>query len=317
LALIPMTITDAQLQHLEMVAQAYEDRSRRAEQRHQTTRGWKWYFALCGVASDTQEFDYSPIARLQRVEEPPTVEELAWALRNKRDFSAIGRYSGGITWELAVGQDRFDNPVAFTIGSAIIAMLRARTCGDVLVPAVADRSWSAIAAVRDGSCVATLIEDVPRARCVTDPLRVAPSDASWVFDHLANFLRLSRTPSFDIAIDAITTHAHQSNLRTAAAHLWTGVEALFGVQFELRFRVALYVASVLEPRGQGRIELYREMKKLYDTRSRVVHGSKVSDDVLEAHLSRVRRLLGCLICDCVERGRVPSESELDEMLLGQ
>lgn len=100
-----------------------------------------------------------------------------------------------------------------------------------------------------------------------------------------------------------------------AASLWSGIEALFGVQQELSFRIALYVAAFVEPRGQGRFELYRHVKKLYGARSKAVHGAKMTDAELREHICDARKVLSRILCAVIDQGRLLTTDEIERLLL--
>ena len=99
-----------------------------------------------------------------------------------------------------------------------------------------------------------------------------------------------------------------------AASLWSGIEALFGIQSELRFRLAALIACQLEPRGHARRDCYKAILKMYDVRSKAVHGSALQADALEAHIRDTRVLLSQLICRFTETGKAPTPDELESSL---
>ncbi len=247
--------------------------------------------------------------------EPPGEVELAAALRQKSLFSAIGRYSGAIEFELAVDRETgLIDQGASNLAWSIISTLRILTLSEFLVPCVADNSWSTIAAITDGTCNVHLLEDVPQARVFGKPKNVTLENLKWIDDHLTNFMELTNYPNFYLAADSLCTHHQIGNERMVVAILWSGIEALFGINSELRFRVAAYVATILEPRGDTRLELYRRLKKLYDIRSKAVHGGKVSLKQLHEHIVEVRKLLSRLLCKFIEEKKIPTEEELDSLL---
>ena len=99
-----------------------------------------------------------------------------------------------------------------------------------------------------------------------------------------------------------------------AALLWSGIEAIFDINTELRFRLATAIAVVLEPRSGRRTNLYLRVKELYDTRSRIVHGGKVTSDQITEHVVEVRGLLSRLLCRFMEDENVPSQDDLEKLL---
>lgn len=310
-------IDKEQLERLKDLATHFEERKARASERLAQSVGNYWCFAVLGMHTDVDRFSFSQIGELRRIIEPPGEIELARALKNQHLFGAIGRYSHGITHELAVNREfAGSDQAAFNLGWWIISAIRVKTLAEFLVPAVADHSWSVVAALNEKQCHAQLIEDVPQARRVDDKIIVEENDLEWVLDRINEFGKMLEVPKFRLAVEALTTHQHLVSLRMMAASLWSGIEALLGIQAELRFRIALSIASILEPRGDERSARYRRVKKLYDIRSKAVHGSPLSENELISHVAETRKLLSSIICTMIEAGKVFSEDDIDELLLG-
>lgn len=268
------------------------------------------------MRTSVEHFSFPQVAELRRVVEPPGEVELAGALKNQHLFGAIGRYSPGITHELAVDSNVGESDQAsFDLGWWIISAIRVRTLAEFLVPAVADHSWSIIAALNQQQCNAQMLEDVPQARRVDEPVLIQQADLQWVLGRFIQYGEMLQSPKFRLAVEALTTHQHLVSLRMMAASLWSGIESLLGIQAELRFRIALSIASLLEPRGQQRAERYRRIKKLYDVRSRAVHGAAMNESELISHVAETRKLLSSIVCTMVESGRVFSEEDIDGILL--
>jgi hypothetical protein len=237
-----------------------DGRKQRAAARLEKNQNRAFCFALLGLQTAVTEFDFAPGIRLQPVEDPPNEIELARALKNAGEFIAVSRYSRSIRYELAVTADLGDTPqTAMDVAWWILSALRVRSLTEILVPVVADYSWSTIAGLEKNSCVAQLLEDVPRSRRLAAPVTVALSDFEWVATHLLDFSTLLDNSRFRLATEALCTHQHHPTNRMMAAVLWSGIEALFGVQHELSFRIACYTASVLEPRGQSRLDILKRL----------------------------------------------------------
>lgn len=273
-------------------------------------------FALSGLFLEGEGYEFPSVAVLRKVEQPPGEIELAKALQHKGLLSAVARHMRSVTYELAVtfDEDCFSQ-ANMDMGWWIISSLRTRSLADILVPVVADVSWDIIPAMQADQCRVQLIEDVPRARRFGGEVAVTDTDLSWVKVHLTNWIGLLEHPSFRLGVDALTTHSQHANLRMSAASLWSGFEALFGINAELRFRLALLAAAYLEERGAARLHLFKRIKKLYDYRSKAVHGSPITDGKLEEHIVEVRVLLSRLLCKMTEQGTVPSSEELEAHLL--
>lgn len=273
-------------------------------------------FAVSGLSVECDKYDFSRVAVLRRVEAPPGEIELAQALHRKSLLSAVARHMPSVTHELAVACDGeiFDQS-NMNLGWWIISALRTRSQVDILVPAVADVSWDVIPAVERDGCKIQLLEDVPAARRLDVQTAVSVDALDWVNAQLKSWINLLERPAFRLAVDAMTTHHHHANLRMSAAALWSGFEALFGINSELRFRLALLAAAYLEDRGPERVSLYRRIKKLYDYRSKAVHGGATTDEMLVDHIIEVRCLLSRLLCRMTEQCCQPSIDEFEVLLL--
>ncbi len=293
----------------------WADRARRAQERLSQAGGRKFYYAVLGLNTNRDLYDFGEMIKLQKVIEPPGEIELARAIRDSFLFGAIGRYSHHIRFELAVdrdgiGPDDLCNHMAWCVISAI----RIRTLAELLVPAVCDQSWSTISAFSDNSLHARLIEDVPMTRGLGEPISVQDQDFTWIDDNFLKLVKLMKHPQYQTAVEALTTYHQHQSFRVMAALLWAGIESLFQINAELRFRLSTMIALTLEPRGRKCRDLYVRVKKLYDVRSKAVHGAPLTDDVLVSHIREVRQLLSRLLCQITERGQVPIEDEFEAIL---
>ncbi len=79
---------------------------------------------------------------------------------------------------------------------------------------------------------------------------VKENDLHWVLHRITEFGEMLEVPKFRLAVEALTTHQHLVSLRMMTASLWSGIEGLLGIQAELRFRIALSICCILEPRGE-------------------------------------------------------------------
>jgi hypothetical protein len=83
--------------------------------------------------------------------------------------------------------------------------------------------------------------------------------------------------------------------------LVTALEALFGTESEIAFKLSFRVASLLASDDQQRGVLLKLMKDFYDTRSRIVHGGQLHRkhqerlQRVEELRSIVRQLLRCFV----------------------
>ncbi len=179
---------------------------------------------------------------------------------------------------------------ALNLGWWIVSALRVRTCAEMLVVGVSDHSWSTIAAIENRTCHIQLLEDYPKAHKFERTRIITNEDVAWVATYLVPFVQLLEKTDFRLAVDSFCLHNQLANRRAAATILWSGIEALFHINTELRFRLAACIAATLEDRGAGRTDCYRRIKRLYDFRSRLVHGADAADVAVVEHIVEVRKI---------------------------
>ena len=305
------------LEKLRSLVSHFESRKKQAKERLALVSDEWWCFAVLGLSLEPDEYVFENSLILRQVKDPPGEIELAAALEDKSLMSPVARYSKGVTYEIAINISELDieKEITFSVAWWVLSALRVRTGADVLAPMAANYSWSVISGVDDSSVEVHFIEDVPRARRFGSPTLVKAEDLDWIDERFSVFVNLLEAPKFRLAVDALTTHQHEASLRMTVATLWAGIESLFNVQQELRYRLAVYIASFLEPRGDSRIKCFFRLKKLYDYRSKVVHGAPMSDDQMIDHICIVRGILSMLLCTIVEAGELPSSEDMDALVL--
>ncbi len=100
----------------------------------------------------------------------------------------------------------------------------------------------------------------------------------------------------------------------AIAQLWSGIEALFGISSELVYRISLQIASLLEARGIARQAKFDQVRKLYGTRSKAVHGEELSDDKLNQAMLESFDILNKLLLVNIEKGRPFTQDDFEEAI---
>jgi hypothetical protein len=169
----------------------------------------------------------------------------------------------------------------------------------------------------DHSCQGQLLEDYPNSISIDGGATASHQQLRWTLENLTIFSQLYNSrDSFALAVDAFCRHTQQSTKRMSAAMLWSGVEALFGTRGgETTYRLAMYVASYLEPIGASRLALFRDVKDLYNTRSRLIHGNTSAAMDFDGHLRESRLLLQRLLQRMIIENEVPTSERFDELVL--
>ena len=117
------------------------------------------------------------------------------------------------------------------------------------------------------------------------------------------------------------TYMLASNDRMKVAQLWAGIEAIFGIEHELSYRLATLSAKFL---GGGTSfecrKVYADMKALYNDRSKIIHGKQLArkkethEGKVREHITRIRSRLAQLLTRLIARGSVPTMDEFEEIL---
>ncbi len=135
-------------------------------------------------------------------------------------------------------------------------------------------------------------------------------DKEWLEKHFETARNLLTNPAFQTAAHSLASFRWHSHPRTQLALIWSGIEALFGIDSEIIFRVSLYTARFLAPDDQAeRLKIFVKVKQLYKQRSAAVHGSKIKGDIQLA-VKESADLLGRLIRRCAEINQLPDTESL-------
>ncbi|MBI5294531.1 MAG: hypothetical protein HY869_03570 [Chloroflexi bacterium] len=135
----------------------------------------------------------------------------------------------------------------------------------------------------------------------------------WVKDKWVEAGKLlNQNPKFYSALksfDVATLHGRASSSLLA---MWGAIEQIFAPSAgELRFRVAALMSSYLEPPGTRRLELYKEILKLYNERSIAAHtAQKVEIEPLVQTYVLMRNAL----IKMVDANQVPTQASLEALL---
>lgn len=145
---------------------------------------------------------------------------------------------------------------------------------------------------------------------------VAPAsviDLDWAVAHFDAFDDLLKVNRFQNAVRCYGNAHYLFDNEAKIMLLWAGIEGLLDIDSELRRRIALHAAILLDGTSKEKATYFARIKKGYDVRSRVVHGSGAASEDLKRGYALASEVLLTLLRKCVELRRVPSAAELDEL----
>ncbi len=278
----------------------------------------RWHFAVGGLDTQREVLELGGPIILRRLRSFPTHEELALSLTSLPVAGAMALYGEKvIRHELVIDASHFEDNTEriFPTAEAVLAGLRIRTGAEIVCPAVCERSWAALRTAPANRCRAFHFERGLAHQTAMEPKLVLADDLDWVRNNLATVIQLTGGERFETAIEALCTYMLAANDRMKVAQLWAGIEALFGRRNgEVGYRLRVLTAFLVEERGPARRKFSRRVKKLYDTRSDVVHGGKVKPDELAAHIVEVRYLLARLLQQIIALKKVPTDDDFEELM---
>ncbi|MGD0156850.1 MAG: hypothetical protein ABSB50_12175 [Terracidiphilus sp.] len=153
-------------------------------------------------------------------------------------------------------------------------------------------------------------------RIPESPIQASGDQLAWARTNLPNFEAIQKVGTFTTALMSYINSHHLFGYKPRIMQLWSGIECLFMVSSEISRTLAMYSALLLEEGDANlRYKCFKEIKKDYGIRSKVVHGTIENDDILKEAYARASKLLARLLLRCVELSRVPTIEELDRAAL--
>jgi len=272
--------------------------------------------------SDVELVDslFRPVKRGFRVvDNPPAIPHLAHALieDQRANFAAWSSFARSVSHELFISAETYGGNIQQILAEAYFWLnyLRVRSGCLFVIVGYSTTSWNQIAA----ECGTVLMEMLESGKRPTPQIGSGPLDP---FDMVVSFgealvvQSLCNDPRFLLAFDTAAAAPFTDNLRLGIAHVWSGLEAIFDVSSELRYRISMNGAVLLQNNLSARLEERKRIERLYQVRSKAVHGNKMSNEQLRAGLKDSWDLLRQVVTKCVELQRVPSMTDLDAVLLG-
>lgn len=193
----------------------------------------------------------------------------------------------------------------------LTCLLRLRCAHSVTVPVVADSQFQD-GKHREDIRIWIMEADRYRRQARINPSILLETELSWVREYWVSGGMLARDLSFNMLIQAFDQCLFAGNEGLAILAIWGALESIFSPSHaELRFRVSANIAAFLEPRGEPRQLLQKQVAKLYDARSMAAHGA---DAIPENALRDTYNLARRIIIKIIEDDHVPKRDDLDRLL---
>jgi hypothetical protein len=306
-----------------------------------------WHVLVCGLSLADNSFDLGSSIVINRLFFPLSVFDLAaLGAAGFRQWATLEPLAPTATAEIVSPTNAAVLPGFDALNKCwlVSALLVLRGFARHICPAVSAYSWNLIAGHQKQTSqhFQQQLKDEGVERAVYESRRALPAfqgdlldyhlkilipkkirndafdatEATWIAEHFEIFNRLAAEDErFRFALEASIDWRYSKDVRSALARIWSGIESLFNINTELVYRISLLAATVWAPRGQERINAFRNIKNLYGIRSKAVHGEPLTDDKLSKGLHGSFELLRHLILDAITFGRIRSEDDfLSELL---
>jgi len=146
---------------------------------------------------------------------------------------------------------------------------------------------------------------------------ISDDDIDWIYTNYDKFNRLcAESERFYFSLKAAVDWRFSENIRTAISRIWAGIESILELKSETVYRLSIITSALLKSRGCERIDFYKKIKKLYDVRSKAVHGARISDKKLHRALDDSFDILSSILVLCIERGKTLDNEDFEQALLG-
>lgn len=146
-------------------------------------------------------------------------------------------------------------------------------------------------------------------------LKVESVDIKWIKDYYENANTLAfENEKFRYSLEVINSWRYCVDVKSAIAILWAAIESIVDVSIEISYRLSLSIASLLCERGDERIKKFKDIKKLYGLRSKVIHGSNLKESEIDKSLVESFKLLSELVMYMIENNKMIKSSDFENAI---
>jgi hypothetical protein len=272
---------------------------------------WYWRYIPCkGIKLGFEEFDLYPdtdpsIVHLQR-RNPKQRIRIKRKHVQEDEYNAFKRIDG-IDFEIALRSEGEDSTFLLDPVHVFSFLLMIRTGAWINAPAILTASI-----LDDPESDGPYIFCMPFIGFTPSHYRDATltlGDAAWIRKNMNVGLRLTNELVFQNAMQALTSFHCVPYANTCLLIAWSGLEALFKTNQELSFRLCLYIANFLR-KGSQRADMFERLRRSYDARSKVTHGSGGRLENLREQANYTRDILRECLAKCIENGAFPDTKRL-------
>jgi hypothetical protein len=272
---------------------------------------WYWRYIPCaGVKLQFDQFDLYEIDKrtiVNLTRRSPEQKRKIFQKHIQEDPDKLFKTIQGIDFEIALASISGNGVFNLDYAHVFSFLLMIRTGGWISAPVILTHS-----ALEDPEV------DTPHIFCSSfidarpaylGDFQLTLEDALWIKLHMERALKFVNEPKFQNAMQALTSFHCIPYSSICLLVAWSGLEALFGVDQEISFRLCLYVANFLKL-GDDRYSEFEKLRRSYGDRSRVAHGAATKAKAVHEHAIYTRDILRACLAKCLEMNAFPNPMEL-------
>lgn len=280
-----------------------------------------WYILGNGLKLPDDEIEFFPYLKLKVIKEKPSIFDLAYlGSSGFKEWTMLEGFISNTSFEIVtiendsiLGYDTLNR--AWLLNVLIILRKKLR----INSISYSSFSWNNVAKIRNSN---EKIRDLKiglldyHLKMLYLPNineeEVNETDITWIKDNYEKVnLLANQNEKFKYSIEILNSWRFSTDVKSSIALIWSAIESIIGVSSEIVYRLSLNISSILEPRGESRIQKFREIKKLYGLRSKVVHGADLKEAEIILALEGSFLLLRDLIIYMIENDKTISETDFE------
>jgi hypothetical protein len=272
---------------------------------------WYWRYIPCaGVKLEFDEFDLYEIDERTVVlltRRDPKQKRKIFQKHIQEDDDHLFKNLHSVDFEIALVSLSGDGVFILDYAHVFSFLLMIRTGGWISAPVILTHSTLKDPEV-DGPHIfcSNFIDAKPT---YLGEFRLTLEDAQWIKSHMETALGFVDKPKFQNAMQALTSFhcIPYPSIRLLVA--WSGLEALFGVEQEISFRLSLYISNFLKSSADRHLE-FEKLRRSYDARSKITHGTATKVKAVDEHATYTRDTLRACLAKCIETNAFPNTKQL-------
>lgn len=275
-----------------------------------------WYILGNGIKFDDEYIEILPYLKLQKVNKLSVFELAGLGAKGFQQWSLIEPFCYlennfeiiSLENDRTFGYDILNR--AWLLNTLLVLRKKTRVNSIALL----NSSWNNL---KDLNKVEANLCDyhINMIRINDEEIVVNKEDINWIRDNFENANLLAfENEKFKYALEVLNAWRYCIDIKSAIAIIWASIESIVNVNAEISYRLSLSISSLLKERGAERIDKFKNIRKLYQLRSDVIHGNKIKEENINKALIESFNLLCELVIYMIENKKMLTEKDFEESI---